>query len=298
MMPGDSNISTWIQFGKLTVAAGEMASFPYIKGVAACIATILEIIELAGKNNEDLQDLVESIRTTIRIIRETVEVHGDTSATVFHDICVDLQKYLESLIAELNAIQHKSKYKQQVNNIKVDYLILATTDTRLAMSKMQDVLSTTITQAQSHITSTVKSQAHDVQGKICSLSNSQRELAAQICEKLQNPKGYYKGQVRELFPGDIYLERPVSPSRHESSLRYQDMYGTVKCSNKAKIICVYQHSSDNEEAMLKWFNMIVDAYIPLKHPNIQQVFGVCRSPSLPAIVFHGEDAGTFVFGLV
>ncbi len=45
-MSGDSNIGAWIQFAKLTAAAGEMAPFPYIKGVAGCIVTILEVVEV------------------------------------------------------------------------------------------------------------------------------------------------------------------------------------------------------------------------------------------------------------
>ncbi len=105
-----------------------------------------------------------------------------------------------------------------MNNIKTDYLVcarafyallfvltvgpfkvLVTTDARLAMSEMQDTLSTTVTQATgtalSHITSTVKSQGHCIRGEIRSLGDIQREHAAQICEKLQDMKGYYKGQV-------------------------------------------------------------------------------------------------------
>ncbi len=27
-----------------------------------------------------------------------------------------------------------------------------------------------------------------------------------------------------------------------------------------------------------------------RHPNIAQVFGVCRSPNLPAIIFHGKGS--------
>ncbi len=45
-MSGDSNIGAWVQFAKLTEAAGETAPFPYIKSVAGCIVTILEIIEV------------------------------------------------------------------------------------------------------------------------------------------------------------------------------------------------------------------------------------------------------------
>ncbi|PBL04516.1 hypothetical protein ARMGADRAFT_1070970 [Armillaria gallica] len=277
-MSEDWNIGSWIQFTKLTVAAGEMAPFPYIKGVAECIATVLEVIELAGKNNEDLRDLAESIGMTIQIIRETVEAHGDTIATHFHDV---LFRYLESLIAELNTTRCKLKsksitrflttkkvsgvidrYKQRVNNIKADYLVLVTTDSRLAMSEMQNALSTTVTQAQSHITSTVKSQAHYIQSEIHSLGNIQRDYMAQICEK-----GYYRGQVRELFPGDIYIENLVFPptwDSPDSAPQYQDRYSTIECSSMAKIIRVYQHSSDNKEAILKQFNEVVDIFISLK----------------------------------
>ncbi|KAK0193249.1 hypothetical protein F5146DRAFT_997866 [Armillaria mellea] len=170
-MLGDSNIGTWIQFAKLTAAAGEMAPFPYIKGVAGCIATILEVIEQAGKNNEDLQDLAESIGTTIRIIKETVEAHSDTSVTHFHDV--------------------KSKRIMQF----------------LTMKKVSGIIN--------------------------------------------GYKQYYKGQVGELFLGDIYIGDLVSPSGHDSALGYHDRYGTVECSSTAKIIHVYQHSPDNEGAILE-----------------------------------------------
>ncbi len=74
---------------------------------------------------------------------------------------------------------------------------------------MRDTLSTTVTRAtetaQSHITSTVKSQAHCIRGEIRSLGDIQREHAAQIFEKLQDIKGYYKGQVRVVLIKHVYL---------------------------------------------------------------------------------------------
>ncbi len=66
-------------------------------------------------------------------------------------------------------------------------------------------------------------------------------------------------QVRELFPGDIYVGNLVSPSMCNSALGYQDRYGTVECSSTAKIIRIYQLSTDNEEAILKvsvYYNLI------------------------------------------
>ena len=74
---------------------------------------------------------------------------------------------------------------------------------------MRDTLSTTVTRAtetaQSHITSTVKSQAHCIRGEIRSLGDIQREHAAQICEKLQDMKGYYKGQVGVVLIKHDYI---------------------------------------------------------------------------------------------
>ncbi|KAK0494155.1 hypothetical protein EDD18DRAFT_1177837 [Armillaria luteobubalina] len=316
-MSGDSNIGTWIQLAKLTAAAGEMAPFPYIKGAAGCIVTILEIIELEGKNNKDLQDLAESIGTTIRIIKETVEAHGDTSATRFRGICMELQKYLKSLIVELKATQHKSKsktitrflttkkvsgvidgYKQRVKDIKADFHLLVAVDSRLAMPEMQVALVNTVTQAtetaESRMTSTAKAEAHSIRGEIGSLGDIQREHTAwigeklqDISEKLQDMKGYYRRQIRELPMGDIYQEGFVSP-RHGSTREYQDSYGTVECSSTAKIIRVYQYSTDNQEAIFKKFKEDVDVFMDIKHPNIAQIFGICRSPNFLAMVFHGS----------
>ncbi len=139
---------------------------------------------------------------------------------------------------------------------------------------MQDALSTTVTQAQSCITSTVKSQAHCIRGEIHSLGEIQRELAAQICERFQNPMGYYKGQVGAvlithhvyiLFAGSRtfprgHLRRKSCVSFNvQLCLGYQDRYGTVECSSTAKIIRIYQLSTDNEEAILKvsvYYNLI------------------------------------------
>ncbi len=62
------------------------------------------------------------------------------------------------------------------------------------MSEMQDALS-----------ATVKSQAHHIWDKIHSLGDIQREYAAQICEKLQDMKGYYKGQVGVILIKHVYI---------------------------------------------------------------------------------------------
>ncbi|PBL04525.1 hypothetical protein ARMGADRAFT_56297 [Armillaria gallica] len=85
----------------------------------------------------------------------------------------------------------------------------------------------------------------------------------------------------------------MSPSKIDSPLEYEDKYST------AKFICICQQSPDNKDAILKQFNAVADAFISLKHPNIAQIFGICKLTIFPAIVFHGDGAGPFriLFGL-
>ncbi|SJL18243.1 uncharacterized protein ARMOST_21822 [Armillaria ostoyae] len=279
-MPRNLDMDKWIQIAKFTTTAGEMAPFPYIKGAAGCVATILEAIEKAGKNDEDLWALADDIGTTMGIIKETIEAHGISSATHFQAVCADFQTYLENLLSELNKTQRNlegkrfkrflkalkarkvpdsiNDYKQRMNKIKSDYIVRGITDLQLEVPAMQDVLSTRITEAaetsQLRITSTVESQSDHIVGEIRNLREIQREHTTQICARLQDRKGYYKGIVRDLAPGDIYLIK-TEPHDHRHG------YCTVEGSNTGKLIRIYQPHSGNEEDVMKQLDHDIDVFL-------------------------------------
>ncbi|SJL18261.1 uncharacterized protein ARMOST_21846 [Armillaria ostoyae] len=277
-LPRNLDIDKWIQIAKFTTIASEMVPFPYINGAAGCVATILEAIEKAGKNDEDLRALAEDIRTTMAIVKETIEVHGITSATYFYDICADFQTYLENLLSELNKTQHNLErkrfhrflktrkvadaingYKQRMNDIKGNYVISIMTDARLEMPEMRDILSTRITDATEasrlRITSTVNAQSCRIIDEIHSLREIHREArehTSRICANLQNRKGYFKGEVRDLAPGDIYL-RQTEPHDHRHG------YCTVESSNTVKLIRIYHIG--NEEDVMKQLDHDIDVFL-------------------------------------
>ncbi|KAK0496675.1 hypothetical protein EDD18DRAFT_172073 [Armillaria luteobubalina] len=304
-MPRSFSVDGWIQIAKVTATVGEMAPLPYIKGAAGCAAMVLEAIEKAGKNDGDLQGLAENIGTTMAIIKEIIEAHGITSAMYFHDICADFQTYLENLLSELNNIQHSLErkrfhrylktrkvadtingFKQRMNDIKANYVVSLMTDARLEMPETRDILSTQITDATEasrlKITSTVNAQSCHIIDEIRSLRETQREVREHTSLILrQNKKGYLKGEVRDLVPGDIYLLE-TEPRDHRHG------YCTVESSSTVKLIRVYQRHIGNEEDIMKQLDHDIDVFIRPRHPNIAQVFGVCRSPNLPAIIFHGS----------
>ncbi|PBK74618.1 hypothetical protein ARMSODRAFT_481301 [Armillaria solidipes] len=330
-MPRNFNVDQLIQGAKLAAAAGEMVPFPYLKGAAQCAVIFLEAIEKAGKNDEDLQALADDIGTTICIVKEAIEAHGINSATHYHDVCAKFQTYLENLLSELNNTQRnlgrkrfkrflKTKkvsdtingFKERMNtgSIKANYVIRTITDSRLEMPEMRDVLSTRITEATEtsrlRITSTVESRSDHIVGEIRNLRASQSEQMSQICTKLQDKHGYYKGEVRDLAPGDIYLTKQFCSwcravycqdtrhcraasrrSQRWSVCNYQDGTCTVENSNTIKFICIYRPWNDNRKGIMRKLDHDINVFIKPKHPNIAQVFGVCRSPNLPAIIFHG-----------
>ncbi|KAK0211631.1 hypothetical protein IW262DRAFT_1413476 [Armillaria fumosa] len=304
-MPRNLNIGKWIQIAKFTQAAGEMAPFPYIKGAAGCVVMILEAIEKAGKNDKDLRALADDIGTTIEIVKESIEAHGISSATHFKAVCGDFQTYLENLLSNLDTTQHNldgkrfkhflkalkarkiadtiNDYKQRMNNIKSDYIVRGITDLQLKVPAMQDVLSTRITEAaetsQLHITSTVESRSDRIIDEIHNLGEIQREHTTQICSRLQDRKGYYKGMVRDFAPGDVYL---IATEPHD----HRQGYCTVENSNTVKLIRIYQPHIGKEEDIMKQLDHDIDIFLkPRLDPPL---FGVCRSPDLPAIIFHGS----------
>ncbi|PBK92665.1 hypothetical protein ARMGADRAFT_169130 [Armillaria gallica] len=221
-MAHSSNLETWIHIAKVAAAAGEMAPFPYIKGLCGCVVLILEVIEKAGKNDEDLLDLAESIGKTMKMVQDTVMEHGGGTAPRFRGVCTEFEKYLTDILAELNSTQRKSRgikrflktkkvsdainsYRDHVGAIKGDFLIHTAIDSRFAISDIKDGLRTS-TEA---LTSAIKtSQRHTMfnidkhTDNICEEiqtwgvlhSKKVDKLSADV-QTLMKERGSYKGIV-------------------------------------------------------------------------------------------------------
>ncbi|PBK63347.1 hypothetical protein ARMSODRAFT_540743 [Armillaria solidipes] len=296
-----SNLETWIDIAKLGVAAGELAPFPYIKGLCGCAVLVLEAIEKAGKNNEDLLDLADSIGKTIEMIQNTVTEQGESSDVRFRDICGELEVYLTDLHVQLNSTRRKSRgisrflktknvsdtingYRERVRAIKQDFLICTAIDSRLVISDIKDGLRAS-TDA---LTSTIETSRRLTVSNIDKLGADVQTL---------KERGFYKGFIRDVPPGDVYLREHLNPSDGLYSLEtnddavFSDHSADVDGSNTPKIVRVYRgprgHSDINEQEILKRFHKDVDILIHLKHPNFAQIFGVCRSPFFTAIILHG-----------
>ncbi|PBK71092.1 hypothetical protein ARMSODRAFT_63304 [Armillaria solidipes] len=317
-----SSIDSCLKIAKLTAAAGGMAPFPFITGAAQCVVVVLETIESAAKNGKDLQESAESTVATLVVVRDTVIAHGPTSASCFKDICLDFQTYLNDLLSKLNkegkpsGIRRLLKakkisedigaYRQRVQMAKDNFLIRTTTMTRLVLSDVHDEVTTgfsnltgSVVASERNITSTIKDNIQEIRTWGARQSEDMQNLSTRLQDSLR--RGLYKGSVWDIIPGDIHIIAPVTRSSTKCRVvRYQDSYCTIENSDTRKVIRKYQTSGDNRENAMKQLDHDLDFFMKQRHPNLPQIFGVCRSPDLPAIIFllHGTTQVPYKHHLV
>ncbi len=69
-MTRTSNLESWINVAKLGVATGELAPFPYIKGLCGCAVVVLETIEVRDEPPlHVISSLTRDCRKLARITR-------------------------------------------------------------------------------------------------------------------------------------------------------------------------------------------------------------------------------------
>ncbi|KAK0466710.1 uncharacterized protein EV420DRAFT_1758651 [Desarmillaria tabescens] len=317
-MTRSSSLETRVDIAKVAATAGEMAPFLYIKGLCGCVVLILETIQKADKNDKDLRVLAESIGKTIETVQNTVKEHGESSALRFHDVCAELQVYLTNLLVDLSSTRHKScgfkrflktnkvsdtvsGYQERVRAIREDFLIRTAIDSRIVISDIKDglkastdALTSVIEMSQRHTMSDIDKHADSIYGEIHTWGVLQSKKTDKLSADVQmlKERGSYKGFIRDVLPGDIYLRDLLIPSGWHPYLSnkmvaFSDYSADVDNSNVPKIVRVYTCTHNNEQDVMRQFHIDLDRLIKLKHQNIAQVFGVCRSPDFTAIIFHG-----------
>ncbi|PBK63383.1 hypothetical protein ARMSODRAFT_1024118 [Armillaria solidipes] len=271
-MPRPSNLGTWIDIAKLGMAAGELAPFPYIKGLCGCAVVVLETIEKADKNNEDLLDLADSIGKTIEMVQNTVTEHGESSAVRFRDVCAELEVHLTDLIAKLNSTQRKSRgikrflkaksvsdaingCQERVRTIKADFGIHTAIDSCFVISDIKDglrtnteALTSAVETSQRHTMSNIEKHANDIHEEIRTWGVLQSQKADKLSADVQTLKGRgsYKGSIRNIELGDIYWIEPLASDYCDDAAVLSDYKANIENINEPKIVRVYQHSNERD----------------------------------------------------
>ncbi|KAJ6506460.1 hypothetical protein DFH09DRAFT_1289113 [Mycena vulgaris] len=152
--------SDWLAASLTTakvIAAGvECISFPYVKGVFVMVVVILETVEKAKWNRDDLKELCENIVEIIKIIQDQLVAHGDTGALKFKGLCEDLASVLEGVLQSIKQLPTESQgfsgrfkevmklgstadkiagYRMRIQELRSNFMLTAAIDTNLQVHK-------------------------------------------------------------------------------------------------------------------------------------------------------------------
>ncbi|PBK81790.1 hypothetical protein ARMGADRAFT_774775 [Armillaria gallica] len=292
-----------------------MVPFPFIRGAAQCVVLVLEVIESAGKNEKDLQELAERIVATLVVVREIVIKHGPTSASRCKEICLDFQTCMVDLHSKLNSgcrdqrriwqylrakkvLDDINNLRQRVQAIQDSFLIRTTTMTQFLLCDVHNDITMGFSTLIGSVEASERNISSTIKDSIEEMRTSQNGNMENLSKRSQGSRqwGLYKGSVWNIIPGDIHIIEPVTRSSTKCrAVRYQDSYCTIENSDTRKVIRKYQASGDDREDVMEQLDQDLDFFMKQRHPNLPQIFGVCRSPDLPAIIFllHGTDRVPF-----
>ncbi|KAK0211620.1 hypothetical protein IW262DRAFT_1301561 [Armillaria fumosa] len=149
-----------------------------------------------------------------------------------------------------------SAYRQRVQAIKEDFLIRTTTTTLQVLSDVQDqfnmrlsALAGAVEASEKNITSTMKDNIEEMR-----TSGDETMEKVQLTLRDLVQRGLHKGLVRDLIPGDIYLEASIPRSCHNGSRSGFDEYHAI-IDDRPKLVRIFRAQADQQERMMKLFGL-------------------------------------------
>ncbi|KAJ7468200.1 hypothetical protein FB451DRAFT_1481993 [Mycena latifolia] len=120
--------SDWLGLALLaakTITAGaECVPFPYVKGAFGMIIVLLETVEKAKKNRDDLKELCENSMEIMKIVQDQIASHGPTAAEKLKSVCEELESALKVIVDEVTKWQDaprgfRSRVKEMVKSSSI-----------------------------------------------------------------------------------------------------------------------------------------------------------------------------------
>ncbi|KAJ7850967.1 hypothetical protein B0H13DRAFT_52122 [Mycena leptocephala] len=150
---------------KMITAAGECLPFPYVKGAFGMVVILLETVEKAKKNRDDLKALCTTAMEIMYILQDQISLHGDTGAVKLKGLCKDFERFLEDVIHGVEEMRKKpqgfrahikefvtsssiqdkiAEYQKNIQEICSRLKLLAAIDTNFQVHKINATLATVI----------------------------------------------------------------------------------------------------------------------------------------------------------
>ncbi|KAJ7467937.1 hypothetical protein FB451DRAFT_1481068 [Mycena latifolia] len=109
---------------KTITAGAECVPFPYVKGAFGVIVVLLETVEKAKKNRDDLKELCENSMEIMKIVRAQISSHGPAAAEKLKSVCEELESALQKIVDEIKKWQDaprglRSRFREMVKSSSI-----------------------------------------------------------------------------------------------------------------------------------------------------------------------------------
>ncbi|KAJ7480581.1 hypothetical protein FB451DRAFT_1365066, partial [Mycena latifolia] len=148
---------------KEITTGAECVPFPYVKGAFGVIVILLETVEKAKKNRDDLRELCENSMEIMKIVQDQILCHGPTAAEKLKSACEELESALQKIVDEVmkwqdaprgfrshlkemvksSSITDKiGEYQNKVRTLCSNLKLMAAIDTNFQVHKIHETLTT------------------------------------------------------------------------------------------------------------------------------------------------------------
>ncbi|KAJ7089923.1 hypothetical protein C8R44DRAFT_861348 [Mycena epipterygia] len=250
-------------FAVKTMAAGtDFLPLPYVRAAFSTVAIFLETVDKITKNRDNLKDLCASMVEILVILRDEISVHGDAAAGRFMGLCENFVVFLQFLQDELETLQKSRKgirgrFKEI---IRVTSVADQLERYRIRLNEMRSnfVLLATID---------------------TNLNVAEIQQSMALIQSTRAIPSTARDQFRHVALGEINL-------LYETSMRnkiHKIKIFKARISGETSPMTVAQYDDETE----KWERDLA-LYSHTRHPNFWQLFGVCHSPGVQALIFYDE----------
>ncbi|KIJ42281.1 hypothetical protein M422DRAFT_254685 [Sphaerobolus stellatus SS14] len=281
--PNGGGAEDWIfhamNIAKITAEAAKMIPLagPFIEGGANVFYMVLESLKQSKDNKEDFMELTQSITKVLEILQKAVSgtpraEHSDD----FMKMCLEFKSLMERLLKDHNQFITESqsrpirnylrsgeikrmisRYQKDINILRNDLAFYCTVSTHLQV------------------------QMFKIDGSSANVPLEPRTNDDHIPEF---------EEFHEFKQGDIHLQERIKYnictwSSRVRVLPFKEHYAsTLVCGTPHRTtVRVFEgeESKEHLKALLRYL-------APLRHDNIVQIMGFCKSQFMPAIIFY-ED---------
>ncbi|KAJ7588135.1 hypothetical protein C8J56DRAFT_941045 [Mycena floridula] len=294
------------QISRTAQALGELAPFPYIKGLAAVVVIVVEAIQLVDQNKHDFGDLAQNILAVVVAVRDVVRDHGGSSASL-QQICLDFTSALSDLAAKISKVLREmqkqniikriimaedirgtlQEYTGRFNEIRQQLSLRMVIEANFRMAAMQADVSSmgqAIISSQNQITTDLAQS---------STTSSDTAILAPTDEEPDFCSDYTLLKLGDIVLG---LEAAYPDVEHEFEADGQkrvigriDEYSGRLVTTGGMPVLVRRYEGSKS---LQWKHDL-EIFSSIKHPNILQLYGLSHSKRFQTLVFHGVTRSAY-----